>query len=97
MNDGRSIPVERCRLGVYHVTGHPPAAQVGGEKQASWASSNDEHYGLLALPGHRRKGSQKIWMWVGVVNPGQVSPISNLWHDTVEDRYVFSGSESAYA
>jgi hypothetical protein len=34
VNDRRSIPVERRGLGVDHVTGHPSAAEVGGEEQA---------------------------------------------------------------
>ena len=51
MNDGRSIPVERRRLGIDHVAGHASAAQVGGEEQAGWAGSDDEHCGLMACVG----------------------------------------------
>ena len=69
VNDGGSIPVERHRLGIDHVAGHASAARVGGEEQAGRAGSDDEHYGLMAWAVHRRKGFQKIWAWVGVVNP----------------------------
>ena len=70
MNDGRSIPVERRRLGIDQVTGHSSAAQLGGEEQPGGAGSNDEHNGLTAcLLTHRRRGFQKIWGQVGVVNP----------------------------
>lgn len=69
VNDSSSIPVERRRLGIDDVAGHASAAQIGGEEQAGWAGSDDEHYGLMAWTVHRRKGFQKIWVWVGVVNP----------------------------
>jgi hypothetical protein len=46
VNEGRSIPMERRGLGIDQVTGHATAAQVGGEEQAGWAGSNDEHHGL---------------------------------------------------
>jgi hypothetical protein len=69
MNDGRSIPVERRRLSIDQVAGHASAAQVGGEEQAGWAGSDDEHCGLMGWPVHRGQGFQKIWVWLGVVNP----------------------------
>jgi hypothetical protein len=69
VNDGCSIPVEGRGLGIDHVAGHASAAQVGGEEQTGWAGAYDEHYGLMSWPVHRAKGFQKIWGWVGVVNP----------------------------
>jgi hypothetical protein len=70
VNDGRSVPVERRRLGIDYVAGHSSAAQLGGEQQAGGAGSDDEHFGLMACALiHRRKGFQTIGAWVAVVNP----------------------------
>ena len=56
VNDGRSIPVERPRLGIDQMTWHPSAAQLGSEQQAGWARADYQHCGFLDWLAHRRQG-----------------------------------------
>lgn len=56
VNDSRSIPVERRRLGIDQLAWDPSAVKLAGEEEAGGARSDNQHRGLTACVWTHRGG-----------------------------------------